>query len=83
MAITMDRKEWEVQILLEYVALSNAELEAADLAATRAARIAHLEQAYRYARLAVEERAKQSSIFQWSQDLSRVRPLTGEEATLT
>jgi hypothetical protein len=55
-----------VQTLLEYVALSNAELEAADLATTRDARIAHLEQAYRYARLAVEERAKQSSIFQWS-----------------
>jgi len=56
----------KVQMLLEYVALSNAELEAADLASTRDARIAHLEQAYRYARLAVEERAKQSSIFQWS-----------------
>lgn len=55
-----------MQILLEYVALSNAELEAADLALTRDARIAHLEQAYRYARLAVEERVKQSSIFQWS-----------------
>ena len=55
-----------MQTLLEYVALSNAELEAADSAPTRDARIAHLEQAYRYARLAVEERAKQSSIFQWS-----------------
>ena len=56
----------KVQMLLEYVALSNAELEAADLAPTRDARIAHLEEAYRYARLAVEERAKQSNIFQWS-----------------
>jgi hypothetical protein len=55
-----------VKVLSDYVALSNAELEAADLAPTRDARIAHLEQAYRYARLAVEERAKQSSIFQWS-----------------
>lgn len=55
-----------MQILLDYVALSNDELEAADLAPNRDARIAHLEQAYRYARLAVEERAKQSSIFHWS-----------------
>jgi hypothetical protein len=55
-----------VKVLLDYVALSNAEREAADSAPTREARIAHLEQAYRYARLAVEERAKQSSIFQWS-----------------
>jgi hypothetical protein len=60
-----DSKEFKVQALLEYVARSEAELKAADLAPTRDARIAHLEQAYRYARLAVEERAKQPSIFQW------------------
>lgn len=54
-----------MQSLLDYVALSDAELKAADLAPTREARIAHLEQAYRYARLAVEERAKQSNIFRW------------------
>ena len=55
-----------MQVLLEYVALSNDELESADLAPTRDARIAHLERAYRYARLAVEERAKETSIFKWS-----------------
>jgi hypothetical protein len=55
-----------VQNLLQYVALSNAELEAAESAPNRDERIAHIEQAYRYARLAVEERAKQSSIFRWS-----------------
>lgn len=55
-----------MRVLLDYVALSNAEREAADLAPTREGRIAHLERAYRYAKLAVEERAKQSSIFQWS-----------------
>jgi hypothetical protein len=62
-----------VNALLEYVTRSEAELKAADLAPTQDARIAHLEQAYRYARLAVEERAKESSIFRWPgrQGLSR------------
>ena len=54
-----------MQALLDYVALSDAELKAADLAPTREARIAHFEQAYRYARLAVDERAKQSNVFRW------------------
>ena len=45
-----------MQALLEYVDHSNAELEAAKRAAGRAKRIAHLERAYCYARLAVEER---------------------------
>jgi len=53
-----------MQALLEYVALSDAELKAADLAPTREARIAHLEQAYRYAKLAIEER-KRPRLFQW------------------
>lgn len=54
-----------MQALLAYVDLCNAELEAAEHAPARDARIAHLEQAYRYARLAVEERAKESSVFHW------------------
>ena len=53
-----------MQALLEYVDHSNAELEAANRAAGRAQRIAHLERAYSYARLAVEER-KASNLVRW------------------
>lgn len=54
-----------MQALLVYVDLCNDELEAAEHAPARDERIAHLRQAYRYARLAVEERARESRVFHW------------------
>jgi hypothetical protein len=44
----------------EYVDLAEAELKASDLAISRDARIAHAEQAFLYAKLAVEAAAKEA-----------------------
>ena len=55
-----------MQTLLKYVEHCNAELEAAQRAAARTERIAHLERAYGYARLAVEERTKATNVAQWA-----------------
>ena len=53
-----------MQALLQYVEHSNAELLAANRATGRAKRIAHLERAYCFARLAVEER-RASNVPEW------------------
>ncbi len=54
-----------MQTLMEYVDQCNAELEAAKNAPAGDVRFAHLQRAYRYAWLAVEERAKESNVTQW------------------
>jgi hypothetical protein len=54
-----------MQALMEYVDQCNAELEAAKNAPAGDLRLAHLQQAYWYAWLAVEERAKESNVTQW------------------
>lgn len=45
----------------EYVDLAEAELKASDLAISKDARIAHAEQAFIYAKLAVEAAAKEAT----------------------
>ena len=45
----------------DYVDLAEAELKASDLAISSKARIAHAEQAFRYAKLAVEAAAQEAS----------------------
>lgn len=54
-----------MQALLKYVDQCNAELEAAKTAPLGDERLVHLEQAYRFAWLAVQERAKESNITPW------------------
>jgi hypothetical protein len=49
----------------QYVRLCDVELEAAESAATKESRIGHLEKAYRYARLAVAEGAKERVLIRW------------------
>ena len=51
-----------MQALLKYVDQCNSELEAAKNAPLGDVRLVHLEQAYRYAWLAVQERAKNGQI---------------------
>jgi len=55
-----------MQSLLEYVDQCNAELEAAKNAPPGDVRFVHLEQAYRFAWLAVQERAKEVPIIPWN-----------------
>ena len=54
-----------MQALLEYVDQCNAELEAAKNTPPGDARLVHLEQAYRFAWLAVQERVKEGNITPW------------------
>ena len=60
-----------MQALLNYVDQCNVELEAAKHATLRSTRLGHLQRAFHYAQLAVEERAKASNIAPWPR--ARVR----------
>ncbi len=62
--------------LLKYVDQCNAELEAAKTAPLGDERLVHLQQAYRFAWLAVQERAKHSNIAPWQFGRRNVRRRT-------
>ena len=50
---------------LQFIGLCNAELEAAQSAPTKESRIRHSEQAFRYAKLAVAEGARERALIRW------------------
>ena len=54
-----------------YAKLSDEELAAADMAATREQRIAHLENAFRFAQVACAERSREPNVIDIDRDRRR------------
>ena len=57
--------EAAVATSLQYVGLCDAELAAAELALSEKVRVGHLQQAYRYAKLAIAEGDKERARIRW------------------
>ena len=59
---------------LQFIGLCNAELDAAQSAPTTKSRIRHSEQAFRYAKLAVAEGAKERALIRWRSTANQLAP---------